>query len=314
MCYTLEFVVDYPINPLYNTFIEVTSVTYYKSEVTMKKVIYCFSATGNSLNAARIIAKEMGGATIVSVKKGTKSDLAADADVVGFICPVYEWDVPETMKDFAENLTVNTKAYTFMVATYVAIHGRCFETIDAILREKGTALHYGKPLRCVASQCIAYEPFPAPKLMVPYSDRCARKIGKQIAARKTNKYPRMSPITRNRYGKAMQPFMNVQHEYDKGFYTSDNCVGCGLCEKLCPCENITMSEKKPQWNHNCIGCNACVVYCPRKAIQYKTPEAYEKLDNIITRRMGLPEKRTRYHNPHVAAKDIISEGEKVVVD
>ena len=33
------------------------------------KVIYCFSGTGNSLNAARIIAKEIGGATIVSVKK-----------------------------------------------------------------------------------------------------------------------------------------------------------------------------------------------------------------------------------------------------
>jgi formate hydrogenlyase subunit 6/NADH:ubiquinone oxidoreductase subunit I len=280
----------------------------------MKKVIYCFSGTGNSLNAARIIAKEMGGATIVSVKKGAKSDLAAEADVVGFVCPVYEWDIPETLKDFAENLAVNPKAYTFLVATYVAIHGRCFETMDAILRENGTRLHYGKPLRCVASQCIAYEPFPSPKLMVPYSDRCARKIGRQIAERKTNNYPRMSPITRARYDKAMMPFLNIQHEYDKGFYTSDACVGCGLCEKICPCKNITMSGKNPQWNHSCIGCNACVVYCPKKAVQYKTPEAYAKLDNIITRRMGLPMKRTRYHNPHVTASDIISDAEKIVAE
>ena len=280
----------------------------------MKKVIYCFSGTGNSLNAARIIAKEMGGATIVSVKKGAKSDLAADADVVGFVCPVYEWDIPETLKDFAENLAVNPKAYTFLVATYVAIHGRCFETMDAILRKKGTRLHFGKPLRCVASQCIAYEPFPSPKLMVPYSDRCARKIGRQIAERKTNNYPRMSPITRARYDKAMMPFLNIQHEYDKGFYTSDACVGCGLCEKICPCKNITMQGKNPQWNHSCIGCNACVVYCPKKAVQYKTPEAYAKLDNIITRRMGLPEKRTRYHNPHVTAKDLISDAEQIVAE
>ena len=280
----------------------------------MKKVIYCFSGTGNSLNAARIIAKEMGGATIVSVKKGAKSDLAADADVVGFVCPVYEWDIPETLKDFAENLAVNPKAYTFLVATYVAIHGRCFETMDAILREKGTRLHYGKPLRCVASQCIAYEPFPSPKLMVPYSDRCARKIGRQITERKTNEYPKMSPITRARYDKAMMPFLNIQHEYDKGFYTSDACVGCGLCEKICPCKNITMQGKNPQWNHSCIGCNACVVYCPKKAVQYKTPEAYAKLDNIITRRMGLPEKRTRYHNPHVTAKDLISDAEQIVAE
>lgn len=278
----------------------------------MKKVIYCFSGTGNSLRAARIIAKEMGGATIVSVKKGTESDLAADADVVGFLCPVYEWDIPETMKDFAEKLTVNKSSYTFMVATYVGVHGRCFETMDAILREKGTRLHYGKPLRCVASQCIAYEPFPAPKLMVPYSDARAKKLGKQIAARKTNQYPKMSPITRSQYDRMMVPFINVQQHYDKGFFTTDSCIGCGLCEKVCPCKNITMTDKHPVWNHSCIGCNACVVYCPKKAIGFKTPEAYEKLDNVITHRLGLPEKRTRYHNPYITAKDIISDMEEIV--
>ena len=65
-------------------------------------------------------------------KKGGTSDLAVDADVVGFVCPVYEWDVPEPTKEFTEQLTVNEKAYTFMVATYIAVHSRCFETIDGI--------------------------------------------------------------------------------------------------------------------------------------------------------------------------------------
>ena len=277
----------------------------------MKKVIYCFSGTGNSLNAAKIIAAQIGGASIVSVKKGTVSELAADADVVGFICPVYEWDIPETMKDFAETLIVNDKAYTFMVATYIAVHGRCFETMDAILRQKGTQLHYGKALRCVASQCVAYEPFPNPRWMVPLSDRHARKIGRQIAVMRSNRFPRMSPVTRKLYGKMMTPFMNVRHEYDKGFFTSDKCVGCGLCSRLCPCKNITMSDKPPVWNHACIGCNACVVYCPHKAIMFETPDAYRNLDNAVSRHLGLPDKRTRYHNPHISAKDIISEGEDI---
>ncbi len=83
---------------------------------------------------------------------------------------LYEWDIPETMKEFAKSLTVNKNACIFMVATYVAIHGRCFETMDKIFREKGARLDYGKLLRCVASQCIAYGPFPFPKLMVPHSD------------------------------------------------------------------------------------------------------------------------------------------------
>ena len=129
--------------------------------------------------------------------------------------------------------------------------------------------------------------------------------------RQRNRYPRMSPVTRKLYGKMMTPFMNVRHEYDKGFYTSDKCVGCGLCSKLCPCQNITMSDKHPVWNHACIGCNACVVYCPHKAIMFETPDAYRNLDNAVSRHLGLPDKRTRYHNPHISAKDIISEGEDI---
>lgn len=198
-----------------------------------------------------------------------------------------------------------------MVATYVAVHGRSFETMDGILREKGTRLHYGKALRCVASQCIAYEPFPAPRLMVPYSERRAKATGREIAAGKENRFPPMSIVTRKLYYKMMVPFLNVQQEFDKGFYTSDQCVGCGLCSRICPCGNITLSDRRPVWNHHCVGCNACVVYCPSKAIQFRTPEAYRQLDNVITRRLGLPENRTRYHNPHITAKDLIAESEVI---
>lgn len=99
--------------------------------------------------------------------------------------------------------------------------------------------------------------------------------------------------------------MKIQHEYDKGFYTSDACIGCEICRKICPCKNITFSGGRPVWNHACEGCNACVAYCPTKAIQFQTPDAYIRLNNIITRRLGLPEKRTRYHNPHVTAADFM---------
>lgn len=270
----------------------------------MEKIIYYFSGTGNSLRTAQVIAAEIGGARLCSMRNDPGAVSAENAGVVGFVCPVYEWDIPKTVREFVERLTVNPGAYTFMAATYIAIHGRCFETVDALLRAKGSRLHYGRAVRCVASQCTAYEPFPPARLMVPLAERKSKKIGREILSGRLRKYPTMSPITKFLYPKMMMPFLNVQHEYDKGFYTSDACIGCETCRRVCPCDNITFAHGRPVWNRACIGCNACVVYCPTRAIQFKTPDAYARLDNIITRRLGLPEHRTRYHNPYVTAADL----------
>lgn len=277
----------------------------------MEKIIYYFSGTGNSLRTARIIASEIGGAKLFSMRNDPEMVPGTNAEMIGFVCPVYEWDAPHTVQSFVDRITINSNAYVFMVATYIAVHGRCFATINTLLQQKGSHLHYGKALRCVASQCIAYAPFPPERLMVPLMEKNAKRIGEEISLGKQRNYPRMSPVTKRLYAKMMTPFLTIQHEYDKGFYTSNACVGCEICRKVCPCNNITFLEKHPVWNHTCEGCNACVVYCPAKAIQFKTPDAYIKLDNVITRRLGLPEKRKRYHNPYVIAADMMKNAEDI---
>ncbi len=271
----------------------------------MKNVIYCFSGTGNSLRTARIIADVLKNTEIVNVRKDPSEYSAEDAEVIGFVCPVYEWDIPGRMNAFISELSVNPNAYIFMVATYIAVHGKAFETVENILSSKGAHLSYARTIRCVASQCIAYPPFPPERLMLPLMEKSMSKTANEISKRKIRKYPHMSAITRNLFPKMMVPYLNVEHEYDKGFYTDSRCTGCSTCAKVCPTKNITMENRRPKWNHYCHGCNACVVFCPTKAIQFKTPEAYIELGTMISKKLRLPEKRKRYHNPNIKARDLM---------
>lgn len=273
----------------------------------MGNMIYYFSGTGNSLRAAVRIAEGIGGAEIISVRCGAEDIPGGRADVIGFVCPAYEWDIPGTMKKFVERLTVAPNAYIFMIVTHVAIHGRAFETMEELLSRKGARLDYGFALRCVASQCTAYAPFPPEKLMIPRMEKRLSMIAREISERKTRAYPKMGWLTRKLYPRLMTPYMEVEKEYDKGFYTDARCVGCQVCAKVCPTENITFQNGRPVWNHRCHGCMACVAYCPTKAIQFKTPEAYERLNTAISKRLCLPEKRKRYHHPLVSAEDLMED-------
>ncbi len=155
---------------------------------------------------------------------------------------------------------------------------------------------------CVASQCTAYTPFSPEKIMIPHMEKRIQKISREISVRKNRSYPHMSPITRKLYPKLMIPYMKVEHEYDKGFYTNEKCLGCAVCSKVCPTQNITMQGNRPVWHHRCHGCMACVAYCPTKAIP-----SYEELGTIISKRLCLPEKRKRYHNPFIQATDLMQD-------
>ena len=277
----------------------------------MRKIIYYFSGTGNSLYTARKIAEKTGGAELVSVRCEPEKMSAENADIVGFVCPVYEWDIPGTFREFIKKLSVNPDAYIFMVATYIAVHGKCFETVENLLEEKNAHLSYARAIHCVASQCTAYPPFPPEKIMLPYMERQIKRTAAEIDLKKLRKYPHMSRLSRKRYDKAMKPYLAVEHEYDKGFYTDDRCKICKICQKVCPNKNITFENGRPVWNHHCHGCNACVAYCPTKAIQFRTPQAYRELGTFISKILCLPEKRKRYHHPAITAKDLMKDTENI---
>jgi NAD-dependent dihydropyrimidine dehydrogenase PreA subunit len=66
--------------------------------------------------------------------------------------------------------------------------------------------------------------------------------------------------------------MPLKHKYLKNVTTlaldSPKCVGCGLCEIVCPHGVFEMRERKIYFadKDSCIECGACALNCPTKAL------------------------------------------------
>ena len=80
-------------------------------------------------------------------------------------------------------------------------------------------------------------------------------------------------------------------ENDKFFFADDNCNTCGVCESICPVNNIQLVEGKPQWQHKCQQCLACINLCPENSIQYGKQT------------IGIE----RYCHPEISLKDLMSQ-------
>jgi len=276
----------------------------------VKKVIYYFTGTGNSMRAAEKIALRLKDTEIISMRNAPEDVPAADADLIGFVYPVYQWTMPLPVERFVSGLSINPKAYVFVVTTPVFINGYACETLNELLAAKGAKLAYAAIVHSVANYVIVYPPFPFPARTVPRAEKKLNKVADDIAEMRTKDIPKAGAFVRKKY-QTLSKYHKLMPMYDYGFTVNDRCISCGLCSKLCPCRNIVISDGKVSFNHQCTHCMACVVFCPKRAIGYQLPESMMEqldgnlLDLTLIKNMGLPQKRKTYHNPYITAADII---------
>jgi formate hydrogenlyase subunit 6/NADH:ubiquinone oxidoreductase subunit I len=87
------------------------------------------------------------------------------------------------------------------------------------------------------------------------------------------------PSTRNYPVEKREPFVKARGRIDMDI---DTCIFCGICNRKCPANAITVNRNEKSWEidpFKCIICGECEEVCPKKSIrteaQYKT-SAYEK--------------------------------------
>ena len=282
----------------------------------MKRRIYYFTGTGNSMRAARVIAQKLGDTEIISMRTDPADSPASDCEMVGFIFPVYHWTMPAPAVSFVERLDISPTAYVFVIAMPSLICGIACEKLAEILAGKGIRVYYGDLVHNVANYAIVYPPFPPAKLMVPQAEKKLQKIADDIIAKKEQPYPRAGKFIKWRRDRVMGPYLELQKYADNPFTISQDCISCGLCSRVCPCRNIILQDGRPVFQHHCANCMACVVSCPKRAIGYEITGEDKTLLNAsdaktpIVKLMGLPKNRKLYRNPYISANDLTKDKEQ----
>lgn len=253
-----------------------------------KKIMYCFSGTGNSLNAALRIANTLKNTEIISMRCEAKSVPSKNANVIGFVFPVYHWSLPKAVAEFIKQVEINPKAYIFAIATCGGWPVNVLNDFADLINNKGAVVSYAKAHNTVANYVVAYKPFPNPKKILPLAAKEIEIIANEIACEKVIRFPRKT-IIKEMLRLVEKPFIKSLPKKDRNFVVSSNCISCGLCSNLCIVKNISMNNGIPTFHNSCAQCMGCIAYCPQGAIDYN----------------NRTQKRKKYHHPNITANQLI---------
>lgn len=252
-------------------------------------MVFFFTGTGNSLYAAKYLDSEP--VSIPRIIHGESLDFSADK--LGVVCPIYGHEMPAMVKEFLSKAAFHT-GYFFIVLTYGNRHANAVELAQKALAAAGKKADYITTLLMADNFLPAFDMAEQMKLDKGVEQRLAA-VKADIEAEK-REYQPVSRKDRAAHEGYLALVKRQPETVWADFDFTDECVGCGICVKVCPSGCIRVENQRAvRAVVDCQACYACVHACPKAAIKVK------KL-------MGFQEKNpgARYRNEHITLCELVA--------
>lgn len=235
-------------------------------------MIFYFSGTGNSLYVARLLADELNDCIISipdCINNGTFEFELKDSEKIGIVTPVYFYGLPSIVETFLDKLNLKKYSSFYLVVTFGSFTANTGPNAQKYFSGLGLNLDHVFSVKMPENYI--------PLLKVPSQDVCSalisdaqRSVHDIVKILDENppgdydthkgKFPGIaSSLCRMIYKDGMTT---------KKFWVDDACTSCGLCERICPTNAISLQDGKPCWTNDiCPRCLACLHRCPSSAIQ-----------------------------------------------
>jgi len=228
-------------------------------------MIFYFSGTGNSEWAAKEIARltlDEAQDLAPILREGGEVHIP-EGERLGIVFPIYAWAAPKLVREFLARVHAEG-CYRFAVCT-------CGDEVGRAMKK----LSLSFPLQAAWSLAM-------PNNYIPMFDIDPAEVArKKVQAASMRLHDIAGAVCAGRCvfdveegsmpalkSGLIAPMFNRFAMSDKPFFAEDTCTSCGMCERICPTENIVLKDGKPTWQGSCVQCLACLHRCPVRAIQY----------------------------------------------
>lgn len=280
----------------------------------MKTAIYYFSGTGNSLYVSKKLQAHLSEASLYPIVKYLNDEeITIEEEKVVIVFPVYTLTIPLAVQDFIKKLNMDKMKYLSLVATRLGLYFDDFSRVEKIIEKKNSHVDSYFLINMPSNDIKVedFKPLTPDELSTLFTevDENVNKIvhiveGGETYLEKDHNYSVPMPYGdfRDKMLLKIIPRLMIFSRWIGGvnyFYVLDKCNGCGLCEKVCLSQKISMEDSKPTWDKKklCYMCYACINYCPTRAVQIDSIPGVKSfsLDN------------ERYHNPYISVSEIINQ-------
>ncbi len=237
-------------------------------------VIY-FSATGNSKYCAEKIAKATDDRLFSlndAMKKGqSEIDIGGDSQLV-IVSPIYDMGMSWAVKEYIKSVdfvNFSGKCYVCAVFTCGKSCGIAIDEIRDLLFQKELWLNSAYTI-CMPDTYIPMFPLISKKKQRKILDKAEECLIEVASKIKNRKCVFETPIAIPEFIAKLIRKINIpKQKKTDHFWVKDNCIGCHLCEQICPMNIIKIQNGKPIWTKDgCACCLGCIHRCPEQAIQY----------------------------------------------
>ncbi len=260
------------------------------------EILY-FSGTGNSLQVAKDLSNELNDFKLCNIASIiTEEKIKIEGKVLGIVFPVIYARLPLLLERFLEKLEISNDVYVFAIATHGGAPAQVLIKLKNILKSRGIVLNSGFLVHMPGNNVFSYGASSIEKQNKTFEreKKKVRKIAHIISERKNYKCESsklvIDTLIDRIFIKTTDKIVENLHLRDEDFWVNDNCNSCKLCVRICPVNNIQISNDKLIWKHNCEQCTACIQYCPKQAIQWGKKTL----------------KRKRYRNPNINVTELLT--------